>query len=72
MALDFAKAGTLFLGTEQELAQALGIGIGDRRQYRANPQHAPKPLLAKLGQVLSERGAGMKRVGEMLLEDYGE
>jgi hypothetical protein len=72
MALDFTKAGALFLGTEQELAQALGIEVGDLRQYRANPQRAPAALMARLGRVLAERGAGMKRVGEMLLEDFGD
>jgi hypothetical protein len=69
MALDFSKGSALFMGTEQELAQALGIDIGDLRQLRTNPQRAPKAVLARLGRVLTERGAGMQRVGEMLLED---
>lgn len=69
MALDFARSADLFCGTEQELAMALNIDVGDLRQYRTNPQRAPKALLARIGKVLVERGTGMKRVGEMLLED---
>lgn len=69
MALDFARAADLFCGSEQELSMALNIDVGDLRQYRTNPQRAPKLLLQRLGRVLVERGSGMKRVGEMLLED---
>lgn len=69
MALDFARAAALFMGTEQELAKALGISVADVRSARTNPGHVPTEVLAKLGEVLVERGAGMKRVGEMLLED---
>ncbi len=69
MPLDFARATDLFCGSEQELAMALGIDVGDLRQYRTNPQRAPKALLARIGRVLVERGNGMRRVGEMLLED---
>ncbi len=69
MPLDFTRGADLFCGTEQELAMALNIDVGDLRQYRTNPQHAPKVLLARLGKALVERGTGMKRVGEMLLED---
>jgi hypothetical protein len=69
MGLDFARAAALFMGTEQELATALGIAVGDLRQYRTNPQRAPADVLAQLGRVLRERGKGMQRVGEMLLED---
>jgi hypothetical protein len=70
MALDFARAAALFMGTEQELSMALGIDVGDLRQYRTDPGRAPAPLLAQLGRVLIERGKGMQRVGEML-QDRG-
>lgn len=69
MALDFARGTDLFCGSEQELAMALNIDVGDLRHYRTNPQRAPKVLMERLGRVLVERGSGMKRVGEMLLED---
>lgn len=69
MPLDFARAADLFTGSETELAQALNIDVADLRQYRTNPQRAPKELLRRVGKVLVERGAGMRRVGEMLLED---
>jgi len=68
MALDFARAADLFIGSEQELAMALGIAVADVRELRANPRRASGELLARLGQVLVERGNGMKRVGEMLQE----
>jgi hypothetical protein len=70
MALDFSRATDLFTGSEKELAMALDIEIADLRAARAAPQRVPRELMAKLGRVLQERGAGMKRVGEMLLEDY--
>jgi hypothetical protein len=69
MPLDFASGARLFMGTEEELATALQVSVADLRSYRTNPTRAPKPLLARLGAVLIERGAGMKRVGEMLQED---
>ena len=47
---------------------ALGIAVADVRELRANPRRASGELLARLGQVLVERGNGMKRVGEMLQE----
>jgi hypothetical protein len=72
MPLDFMRAAALFMGTEEELAAALGIGIGDLRQYRANPQRAPAAVLERFGRVLVERGRGMQRVGEMLVENAGE
>jgi hypothetical protein len=71
MPLDFTRAMALFTGTEQELAMALDIGVGDVRQYRANPQRVPPDVTAKLGRVLLERGQGMARVGEMLIEQAG-
>jgi hypothetical protein len=69
MPLDYAKAILLFMGTEDELARALGVGVADIRSLRANPQHASPDQLERLGRVLIERGNGMKRVGEMLVED---
>ena len=71
MPLDFARAAQLFMGSEDELSRALGINIADLRSVRANPQRASGELLAKLGRVLQERGRGMMRVGEMLVEDHG-
>lgn len=72
MALDFARAAQLFMGSEAELALALGLEVADVRALRANPQRATRETMAKLGRVLVERGKGMMRVGEMLLEDYGD
>lgn len=69
MPLDFAAAVRLFMGTEEELARALGIAVADLRSYRTNPSRAPHELLHRLGGVLIERGKGMTRVGEMLQED---
>jgi hypothetical protein len=71
MPLDFARAAQLFMGTEAELARALDIPVADLRSIRANPQRASAALLARMGEVLVERGRGMARVGEMLLEDHG-
>lgn len=68
MGLDFARAAQLFMGTEQELAAALGISVADLRSARTNPGRVPKPLLVRLGRLLEERGRGMSRVGEMLQE----
>jgi hypothetical protein len=69
MGLDFERAAALFMGTERELATALGIEPGDLRQYRTDPQRAPADVIARLGRVLIERGRGMQRVGEMLQGD---
>ncbi len=66
MALDFRSAAELFLSSEQELALALGVPLADLREYRQNPGRAPEALLARLGQVLIERGKAMTRVGELL------
>ncbi len=71
MPLDFARAAALFMGTEEELARALRVPVADLRAARTTPHSVPSDLLARMGHVLQERGAGMKRVGEMLLEDYG-
>ncbi|MGD8276518.1 MAG: hypothetical protein PVH00_00770 [Gemmatimonadota bacterium] len=72
MPLDFARAAQLFMGSEDELSRALGVPVADLRSLRANPQRADREVLAKLGRVLEERGKGMARVGEMLVEDHGE
>ncbi len=72
MPLDFARAAALFMGTEEELARALGLPVADLRAARTTPARVRDELLARMGRVLVERGAGMKRVGEMLLEDHGE
>jgi hypothetical protein len=72
MPLDFARAAQLFMGTEEELSRALGLPVADLRSLRSNPQRANREVLAKMGRVLAERGKGMARVGEMLVEDHGE
>jgi hypothetical protein len=69
MSLDFKRASDLFLGSEDELALALGVSVADLREHRQKPERAPDRLLAQLGRVLVQRGKGMKRVGELLLED---
>ncbi len=67
MALDFKRATDLFLGSEEELSLALGLPVGDLRAYRQNPEQAPDAAMERLGQVLVERGNGMRRVGELIL-----
>ena len=67
MPLDFARAAALFMGSEQELASALGIPIGDVRAFRNDPSRVPPSIIMKLGNVLVERGRGMQRVGELFL-----
>lgn len=69
MPLDFASAARLFMGTEEELARALGVAIADLRAMRTTPAQATPELVQKLGRILVERGTGMVRVGEMLQED---
>jgi len=69
MGLDFRGATELFLGTEEELAMALGVEPGAVAAFRERPEEVPAPVLARLGKVLVERGRGMARVGEMLVED---
>lgn len=68
MGLDFRRAAELFMASEDELAQALGIEVGDLRSYRQNPDKVPEAVLQRLGSVLVERGRGMARVGELLQE----
>lgn len=67
MALDFKRATDLFLASENELALALGVPIGDLRDYRQNPDRVPEAVAERLGKVLVERGNGMRRVGELIL-----
>ena len=69
MPLDFKRASDLFMASETELAMALGLPPGDVREYRQNPERAPDAVLRKLGQVLVERGNGMRRVGELLQQE---
>lgn len=69
MPLDFTSAARLFTGTEEELARALGVGIGDLRAMRSNPQNVTPALLARLGEVLTERGRAMIRVAELLRDE---
>ncbi len=69
--LDFKRAADLFLGTEAELALALGLEVEEVRRFRRVPAEAPRELLARMGRVLVERGRGMTRVGEMLQEEAG-
>lgn len=71
MPLDFARAAQLFMGTEEELARALDLPVADVREFRVNPDRAGDDVLEQLGRILVERGTGMARVGEMLLEDHG-
>lgn len=68
MPLDFKRATDLFVSTEEELALALGLSVGDVRSFRQKPDSVPDEMLRKLGDVLVERGRGMARVGEMLQE----
>jgi hypothetical protein len=70
MPLDYSRSAQLFMGTEAELAKALDLPPADLRALRANPQRATTDQLVALGRVLIERGRGMVRVGEMLLEDH--
>jgi hypothetical protein len=69
MPLDFTRAAQLFMGTEEELAESIGVSVADLRSMRTNPRTASPAILARLGKVLIERGRGMARVGEMLEED---
>ena len=71
MAIDFSRAVALFMASEQELALALGIPVGDLRAYRNNPNRVPASVMAKMGRILVERAQGMQRVGEMLLDEGG-
>ena len=70
MPLDFESAARLFMGTEEELARALGVSVGDVRAMRTTPANVPPRLVARLSAVLIERGRGMTRVGEMLREEH--
>jgi hypothetical protein len=69
MGLDFARGADLFMGSEQELALALGMTVADLREFRTNPKRANEDVMIKLGQVLIERGDAMKRVGDLLMHD---
>ncbi|HEY8483149.1 MAG TPA: hypothetical protein VIL13_00965 [Longimicrobiales bacterium] len=69
--LDFRAASDLFLGTEEELALALGVSAEQVRAWRKDPRRVSDEVLARLGKVLVERAKGMARVGELLLEGAG-
>ena len=69
MALDFTSAAKLFMGSEEELAAALGLSVGDLRAARATPNYVAPEVMKKMAAVLIERGKGMARVGEMLLDN---
>jgi hypothetical protein len=45
------------------------VTVADLRELRTNPRRANAQLLERLAQVLIERGNGMKRVGEILLQN---
>ena len=60
------------MASEQELALALGIPIGDLRAYRNNPNRVPPSVMEKMGRILIERAKGMQRVGELLLHESNE
>jgi hypothetical protein len=65
--LDFKRATDLFMGTEDELALAVGTTVEELRRHRAAAGgRVPDELLSRLGRVLVERGRGMMRVGELL------
>lgn len=66
--LDFRRATNLFLGSSEELGRALDLDAERVRRYREHPGDVPPDVLARLGDVLIERGRGMARVGEMLRE----
>ena len=42
MALDFARAAQLFMGSEEELARGLGISVADLRAMRTTPNRADR------------------------------
>ncbi|HEX6940741.1 MAG TPA: hypothetical protein VF158_15095 [Longimicrobiales bacterium] len=67
--LDFKRATDLFLGTERELALALGVSEAELRALRRDPARAPEDVMDRLARVLIERGRAMMRVGELLDED---
>lgn len=69
MPLDFASAARLFMGSEEELARALGVAVGDVRAMRTSPGNVAAPLLGRLADVLAERGQAMTRVAELLRQD---
>lgn len=66
--LDFKRCSDLFLGSERELALALGIALDEVTRLRGRPEDASDTVLLRLAQVLEERGQGMQRVAEMLRE----
>jgi hypothetical protein len=72
MPLDFKRATDLFMGREEELAQALGTDTVTLRRHRKAPGGTPPALLHRLADVLAERGRAMVRVAEMLREEAAD
>lgn len=70
--LDFKRCTDLFLGSERELALALGIAPEEVKRLRSRPADAREEHLERLARVLDERGRGMLRVAEMLRENLGD
>jgi hypothetical protein len=69
MPLDFARPRSSSWERRRSWPAALGITVADLRALRTTPL-ATSEQLRRLGEVLTERGKGMLRVGEMLLEDH--
>ena len=69
MALDFKRCTDLFLGSERELALALGVSPEEVRRLRGAPRSADPARLARLADVLEERGRAMLRVADMLRDE---
>lgn len=72
MSIDFKRAASLFVSSEQELAQALGLNVEEVRRYIQAPGSASDDLMERLAALLVERGQGMARVGEMIREDLAD
>jgi hypothetical protein len=72
MPLDFKRATDLFMGRDEELAQALGTDTGTIRRHRKDASGTPPALLHRLADVLDERGRAMVRVAEMLREEAAD
>jgi hypothetical protein len=68
MPLDFKRATDLFLGREEELAQALRVDLATLRHHRSEPRSTPASLLHALATTLEDRGRAMVRVAEMVRE----
>lgn len=67
--LDFRRASDLFMGTERELAMALGMGEAELKRLRQRPETASADAVRRLAAVLAERARGMARVAQILGTD---